>query len=46
MDKIVVPDFTDGKVRASELTPLREVPVEEWGIYGRVLQKQQAAQGG
>jgi hypothetical protein len=37
LDKIVVPTNTDGKVRTSELTVLREVPPEEWGVFGKVL---------
>lgn len=40
MDKVVVPKYTDGKVRTSELTVIREVPMEEWGIYGKIMAKQ------
>lgn len=39
LDKIILPDDTDGKVRTSELTVLREVPLEECGIYGKMLAK-------
>ena len=42
LDKVVVPKNTDGKVRTSELTVLREVPVEEWGIYGKIMDKKGA----
>jgi len=37
LEKIIVPKNTDGKVRTSELTVLREVPPEEWGLYGKFL---------
>ena len=40
MDKVVVPKYTDGKVRTSELTVIREVPMDEWGIYGKMMAKQ------
>jgi len=39
LEKIVVPFNGTGKVRASELTVLREVPIEEWGIQGKILAK-------
>jgi hypothetical protein len=39
IDKIVLPNECDGKVRTPELMVLREVPVEEWGLYGRTLAK-------
>lgn len=39
LDKIVVPENTDGKVRTSELTVLREVPLEELGLYGKMIAK-------
>jgi len=45
LSKIVVPKNTDGKVRTSELTVLREVPIEEWGLYGKIIAKQRKAQG-
>ena len=41
LDKIVVPNNTDGKVRTSGLLVLREVSMEEWGVYGKILAKQQ-----
>lgn len=37
MDKVVVPANCGGKVRTSELTVLREVPKDEWGVYGKVM---------
>jgi hypothetical protein len=43
LDKIIVPKNTDGKVRTSELTVLREVPPEEWGVYGKILAKSKAS---
>jgi hypothetical protein len=39
LDKIVVPQNTNGKVRTSELLVLREVPIEEWGVYGKIFAK-------
>jgi hypothetical protein len=39
LDKIVVPYQNDGKVRTSELTVLREVPLEECGLFGKMLLK-------
>lgn len=37
IDKIVLPKNSDGKVRTSEITVLREVPLEECGLYGQIL---------
>ena len=42
LDKIVLPKHTDGKVRTSELTVLREVPLEECGVYGKIIAKERA----
>ena len=39
LDKVVIPKYTDGKVRTSELTVLREVPQEEWGLYWKVISR-------
>ena len=39
IDKIIMPEMTDGKVRTSEITVLREVPLEECGIYGKIIAK-------
>ena len=36
---IVVPKNTDGKVRASKVKVIREVPLEECGVYGKILAK-------
>ena len=36
---IVVPKNTDGKVRTSKLKVIREVPLEECGLYGKILAK-------
>ena len=41
LDKIIVPRDGNGKVRTSELTVLREVPLEECGTYGKTLARQQ-----
>ena len=38
LSKIIVPKGTDGKVRTSQLVVLREVPREEWGIFGKVIE--------
>ena len=37
IDDIVKPDNTDGKVRTSKLKVIREVPLEECGVYGKIL---------
>ncbi len=36
---IVMPTNTDGKVRTSKLKVLREVPLEECGVYGKIIAK-------
>lgn len=36
---IVMPICTEGKVRTSEIKVLREVPLSECGIYGRIIDK-------
>ena len=36
---IVMPKGTDGKVRTCECTVLREVPLSECGVYGKILEK-------
>jgi len=36
---IVMPINTDGKVRTSEIKVLREVPLSECGVYGKILAK-------
>ncbi len=37
IDDIVMPVNTDGKVRTSEAVVLREVPLEECGLFGKIL---------
>ncbi len=39
IDDIVVPNNTDGKVRTSKIKVVREVPLEECGVYGKILAK-------
>ena len=34
---IVMPTDTDGKVRTSKIKVIREVPLEECGVYGKIL---------
>jgi hypothetical protein len=43
IDDIVMPFDTTGKVRVSQCKVLREVPLEECGVYGRVLAKKTQA---
>jgi hypothetical protein len=42
IDKIVYCPQSDGKVRTSVLTVIREVPIEEWGVMGKIIAKQRA----
>ena len=42
---IVMPEDTDGKVRTSKVKVLREVPLEECGIHGKILAKRRQANG-
>ena len=39
IDDIVMPTNTDGKVRTSKIKVVREVPLEECGVYGKILAK-------
>ena len=39
IDDIICPKDTDGKVRASKIKVIREVPLEECGVYGKILAK-------
>ncbi|MGN0686805.1 MAG: hypothetical protein ACI4KA_01710, partial [Oscillospiraceae bacterium] len=39
---IVMPNDTDGKVRTSKVRVIREVPLEECGVYGKILAKMRA----
>ena len=41
-DQIVVYKFSDGKIRTSELKVLREVPLNECGVYGKILARKMA----
>jgi len=34
---IVMPEDTDGKVRTSKIKVIREVPLEECGLYGKII---------
>ena len=45
IDDIVCPVNTDGKVRTSQVKVLREIPLEECGVYGKILAKQRANKG-
>ncbi|HWS31020.1 MAG TPA: hypothetical protein VN512_13020 [Clostridia bacterium] len=45
IDKIILPTGTDGKVRTSELKVLREVPLDECGVYGKILAKRRQSNG-
>ena len=40
LDSIVLPEGCPGKVRCAEVKVLREVPLEECGLYGMILAKQ------
>ena len=42
---IIIPKNTDGKVRTSEIKVIREVPLEECGIYGKILAKRRQVNG-
>jgi len=42
IDDIVCPINNDGKVRTSKVKVLREVPLEECGLYGKILAKRRA----
>ena len=45
IDTIVLPDNSDGKVRTSCLKVLREVPLEECGLYGKMIAKRRDYNG-
>ena len=44
MSKIVVPKYGSGKVRAPSCKVIREVPLEECGLYGKMLARRQKGQ--
>lgn len=39
IDDIILPQNTDGKVRTSKIKVLEEIPLEECGVYGKILAK-------
>lgn len=39
LDKIILPTDCSGKVRCAEVKVVREVPLEECGLYGKILSK-------
>lgn len=39
INDIVLPLNSDGKVRTSRVKVLREIPLEECGLYGKILAK-------
>lgn len=39
MSNIVLPTRSEGKVRTSEVKVLREVPLQECGVFGKILSK-------
>ena len=39
LSTIILPDGCPGKVRCAEVRVLREVPLEECGLYGKILAK-------
>lgn len=41
-DEVLVPEFTDDKVRAKRAKVLREVPLEECGLLGKIIAKRMA----
>lgn len=43
LDDIVVPKGAPGKVRCKEVTVIREVPLEECGLFGKILAKRRSA---
>ena len=45
IDKIVLPKNSNGKVRTSEIKVLREVPLSECGIYGKIIEKRRKRNG-
>ena len=41
---IILPESAVGKVRCKEVTVLREVPLEECGLFGKILAKRKSVQ--
>lgn len=46
LSSIVLPNGCSGKVRCKEVKVLREVPLEECGVYGKILAKDRKAKEG
>ncbi len=46
IDDIILPKNTNGKVRTSRIKVLREVPLEECGLFGKILAKQKEKKNG
>ena len=46
IDGLIVPLGGSGKVRAAKATVIREVPLEECGLYGKILTKRMVAHNG
>jgi len=42
IEDIVLPKLSEGKVRTKQLKVLREVPIEECGVFGRILARRNA----
>ncbi|MCX4361793.1 MAG: hypothetical protein OSJ74_00175 [Clostridia bacterium] len=42
IEDIILPKNSDGKVRTSKIKVLREVPLEECGVYGKILAKRKS----
>ena len=43
---ILLPKYSDGKVRAPKVEVIREVPLAECGVYGKILAKRMEIQNG
>ena len=43
LNGIIIPKYGTGKIRCAEVKVLREVPLEECGLYGKILAKRRAA---
>ena len=39
LKNVVVPKYNNGKIRCSECTVIREVPLEECGLLGKIIAK-------
>ncbi len=44
IDNIVLPKNSEGKVRTDKVKVLREIPLEECGLYGKILAKRRKTQ--